>query len=74
VEVPMSLLTGLVMFVLVLAVLLSKGRPAAFLALPGHFEIGWQLEAALTVWTSDGRDQGGQQPSENGLPHGGQAR
>ena len=31
VEVPMSLLTGLVMFVLVLAVLLSKGRPAAFL-------------------------------------------
>jgi hypothetical protein len=27
----MSLLTGLVMFVLVLAVLLSKGRPAAFL-------------------------------------------
>ena len=43
------------------------------LALPGHFDIRGQPEAPSAVWAQDGRDEAGEQLTDDGLPHGGQA-
>ena len=44
------------------------------LALPGHFEVRRQPEAAATVRALHGRDDRHEQSADDGLTHGGQAR
>jgi hypothetical protein len=44
-----------------------------YLARPGHFGVGEQREVLLAVKAQDEWYELGEQPSEDGLPHGGQA-
>ena len=47
--------------------------PLPSLALPGHFDVRGQREASLAVWAQDWRDEAGEEMTDDGLPHGGQA-